>query len=151
MSNLAEHEIYSLLQDEDFVNEVIGKALESPDVMEELAVDIAEDLSEVLGKAVTCGTSIKETRTEKTMADRDHMDCVFRMSKEQGVSLGIQLASGSLYSGVIEEMDGEFLLVRGNGKKKRRTLLARSGVVALFAANADVALWNGLTSEPGRS
>ena len=83
------------------------------------------------------------------MADKDHMDCVFQMSKEQGVSLGIQLASGSLYSGVIEEMDGEFLLVRG--KKRRRTLLARSGVVALFAADADVALWNGVTSKRGRS
>ncbi len=48
MSNLAEHEIYSLLQDEDFVNEVIGQALESPDVMEELAEDIAEDLSDFI-------------------------------------------------------------------------------------------------------
>ena len=83
------------------------------------------------------------------MADKDQMDCVFRMSKKQGLSLGIQLASGSHYSGVIEEMDGEFLLVRA--KKKRRTLLARSGVVALFAADSDVALWNGITSDPGRS
>ena len=73
------------------------------------------------------------------MADKNHMDRVFRMSKEQELSLGIQLASGSLYSGVIEEMDGEFLLVRG--KKRRRTLLARSGVVALFAADTSVALW----------
>jgi len=90
-------------------------------------------------------TSIKEKPTKKTMAGKDHMDRVFRMAKEQGLSLGIQLASGSLYSGVIvEEMDGEFLLVRG--KKKRRTLLARSGIVALFAADTDVALWNGLTS-----
>ena len=48
MSNLAEHEIYNLLQDEDFVNEVIGQALESPDVMEELADDIAEDLSDFI-------------------------------------------------------------------------------------------------------
>ncbi len=33
------------------------------------------------------------------MADKDQMDCVFRMSKKQGLSLGIQLASGSHYSG----------------------------------------------------
>ena len=48
MSNIAEHEISSLLQDEKFVNEVIGQALESPDVMEELAEDIADDLSDFI-------------------------------------------------------------------------------------------------------
>ena len=48
MSNIAEHEIFSLLQDEKFVNEVIGQALESPDVMEELAEDIADDLSDFI-------------------------------------------------------------------------------------------------------
>ena len=46
MSNLAQHEIFSLLQDEKFVNEVIGQALESPDVMDELAEDIADDVSD---------------------------------------------------------------------------------------------------------
>ena len=45
MSDVAEYEIVSLLHDEEFVNEVIGQALESPDVMEELADDIAEDAS----------------------------------------------------------------------------------------------------------
>ncbi len=48
MSNIAEYEIFTLLQDEKFVNEVIGQALESPDVMDELAEDIAEDLSDVI-------------------------------------------------------------------------------------------------------
>ena len=73
------------------------------------------------------------------MANKDNMDRVFRMSKEQELSLGIQLASGSLYTGVIEEMDREFLLVRG--KKMRKTLLARSGIVALFATDNSVDLW----------
>ncbi len=46
MPNVAEHEIFSLLQDENFVNEIIGQALESPDVMDDLAEDIAEDVSD---------------------------------------------------------------------------------------------------------
>ena len=48
MSNIAEYEIVNLLQDEDFVNEVIGQALESPDVMDDLADDIASDLSDII-------------------------------------------------------------------------------------------------------
>ena len=48
MSDIAEYEIFSLLQDEDFVNEVIEQAVESPAVMDELADDIAEDLSDFI-------------------------------------------------------------------------------------------------------
>ena len=47
MSDVPEYEImFSLLQAEKFANEVIGHALESPDVMDELAEDIAEHLSD---------------------------------------------------------------------------------------------------------
>ncbi len=48
MSNLTAHEMSTLLQDEEFTNKVIDQALVSPDVMEELADDIADALSDLL-------------------------------------------------------------------------------------------------------
>lgn len=47
MSSVKDYEIVTLLQDEEFVNEVIEQALASPDVMDELAEDIADDLSDM--------------------------------------------------------------------------------------------------------
>ncbi len=48
MSNLTAHEMSTLLQDEEFTNKVIDQALARPDVMEELADDIADALSDLL-------------------------------------------------------------------------------------------------------
>ncbi len=48
MSNLTANEMSTLLQDEEFTNKVIDQALASPDMMDELADDIAEALSDLL-------------------------------------------------------------------------------------------------------
>lgn len=48
MSNLTAYEISTLLQDEKFMNKVIDEALARPDVMEELAEDIADELSDLM-------------------------------------------------------------------------------------------------------
>lgn len=50
MSSVAvtDSEVSNLLQDEDFVNEVIEHALASPEVLDDLAEDIADDLSDLI-------------------------------------------------------------------------------------------------------
>ncbi len=44
---MTDYEIVTLLEDEEFVNEVIEQALASPEVIDELAEDIADDLADV--------------------------------------------------------------------------------------------------------
>ena len=48
MSNVTAHEISSLFQDEEFVNAVIEQAVEQPEVMENLAEEIAGELSDMM-------------------------------------------------------------------------------------------------------
>ena len=45
MSNLTTNEISTFLQDEEFTNEVIKQAVANPEVVEDLAEDIADELS----------------------------------------------------------------------------------------------------------
>ncbi len=66
---------------------------------------------------------------------------VLERSKDQGLVLGIQLASGSLYRGVVEQLDDEVLLMRD--RKGRETLLTCSGIVAAFPGEKGVSLWEG--------
>ncbi len=46
MSNLTTNEISTFLQDEEFTNEVIKQAVASPEVIEDLAAEIADELSD---------------------------------------------------------------------------------------------------------
>ncbi len=50
MSSVAvtDSEVSNLLQDEDFVSEVIERALASPEVLDDLAEEIADDLSDLI-------------------------------------------------------------------------------------------------------
>lgn len=48
MSNLTAYEISTLLQDEEFTNEVIKQVLRQPEVMEDLAEEIADELSDLM-------------------------------------------------------------------------------------------------------
>ncbi len=47
MFEVTEYEIVTLLEDEEFVNEVIERALASPEVVDDLAEDLASSLSDV--------------------------------------------------------------------------------------------------------
>ncbi len=46
MSNLTTNEISTFLQDEEFTNEVIKQAVASPELIEDLAAEIADELSD---------------------------------------------------------------------------------------------------------
>ncbi len=48
MSNETTNEISTLLQDEEFTNEVIQQAVASPEVVENLAAEIADELSDFM-------------------------------------------------------------------------------------------------------
>ncbi len=48
MSNVTTNEISTFLQDEEFTNEVIQQAVANPEVIEDLAAEIAEELSELV-------------------------------------------------------------------------------------------------------
>ncbi len=48
MSNLTKSEISTFLQDEKFTNEVIKQAVANPEVVEDLAAEIADELSEFM-------------------------------------------------------------------------------------------------------
>ncbi len=48
MSNLTTNEISTFLQDEEFTNEVIKQAVASPEVVENLAADIADEISDFM-------------------------------------------------------------------------------------------------------
>lgn len=73
------------------------------------------------------------------MTENGRLERVFRMAKEQRLVLGIQLSSGSLHYGVVEQMDDEVLLL--SDKKGRNTLLSRAGVVAVFVIEKGISLW----------
>jgi len=48
MSNLTTNEISTFLQDEEFTNEVIKQAVANPEVIEDLAEGIADELSDFM-------------------------------------------------------------------------------------------------------
>ncbi len=48
MSNETSNEITTLLQDEEFTNAVIQQAVASPEVVENLAAEIADELSDLV-------------------------------------------------------------------------------------------------------
>lgn len=48
MSNETTNEITTLLQDEEFTNAVIQQAVASPEVVENLAAEIADELSDIV-------------------------------------------------------------------------------------------------------
>ncbi len=48
MSNETTNDISTLLQDEEFTNEVIQQAVASPEVVENLAADIADEISDFM-------------------------------------------------------------------------------------------------------
>ncbi len=48
MSNLTAYEISTIMQDEQFTDEVIERVLGQPEVMEDLAEEIADELSDLM-------------------------------------------------------------------------------------------------------
>lgn len=48
MVDIGKYEALKLLQDENFVKEVISKVVENPGVLDELAEDVADELADVM-------------------------------------------------------------------------------------------------------
>lgn len=48
MVDVGKYEAMKLLQDENFVKEVISKVVENPEVLDELAEDVADELAEII-------------------------------------------------------------------------------------------------------
>jgi len=48
MVNIGKYEAMKLLQDENFVKEVISKVVENPEVLDELAKDVADELADII-------------------------------------------------------------------------------------------------------
>ena len=73
------------------------------------------------------------------MTENSRLRQLLQRSKDEGLILGIQLSSGSLNYGIVEELDNGVLLVRD--KKGRKSLVTHSGIVSVFVAERGVSAW----------